>query len=476
MSTQKSRNHGKGYVAIAIIVVIIVAASSIGYYYIVSSRGGSSFTTYQSIPKSGTFVSEYPTQSNETAPNAIAVDSHGNVWFTLENASKLAELIPANGTLREYTIPGSHSGGTVTWGIVVQNSKNLVWFTEQESNAVWSFDMTKHTFTKHPLGAANALPFDIALDSQGNVWFTELYANKIGEISTSGNLSETSIPVPGDIEPAGITVDGSGRVWFTLAGVNSIGSYYQGSFKYYNLTGLIYSPIGIAVGKNGSVWITQHGPSLISEFNPSSGIFRSISTSVPPPPINASLPYFVYTDSQGHVWINEHYGNSIAMLDPSTGAMIEYRVPTHHTLAGAISGMLTMALSQQSEPWFTEFFTGSVGTVNVSQPLGVILRVANLSSAAGIPEIQIKKGGSATLALSVLDPSQTHAGLQAFTGNVTGGLLSYTFSESSGNANLTSNFTITSSASMQPGACFVTISAITSDLVVSQVVLVVVTA
>ncbi len=457
---------------LAIAVIIIIVASSLGYYYLYAARAGTIAVIYQSSPQTGRFVSVYPTQSNETSPNAIAVDSHGNVWFTLENESKLAELIPSNGTIHEYNIPGAGSGGTVTWGIAVENSKNLVWFTEQESNAVWSFDMTKYTFKKYPLHTTNALPFDIALDASGNVWFTELYANKIGEISSSGRLTETSIPMPGDIEPAGIAVDSAGKVWFTLAGANSIGSFYQGSFEYFNLSGQIYSPVGIAVDKNENVWITQHGPSLISEFNPSTNSFRSISTSVPPPPLNASLPYFVYVDSQGRVWINEHYGNSIAVLDPETGNMTEYKVPTHHTLAGDISGMLTMEISPYNgDPWFTEFFSGSVGTVNASEPLGLSLQINNQSS-GGIEQIHIAKGGSATLGLSVNASETSPIELQGFTGNITGGL-SYAFSPSAGAGSFRSNLTITASDS-KSGVYFVTISASTSDLVVSRVVEVIV--
>ena len=114
---------------------------------------------------------------------------------------------------------------------------------------------------------------------------------------------------------------------------------------------------------------------FLSEFNPSTHYFRTISTSIPP--LNTSLPYFDYVDSNGNVLFNEHYGNAIAVFNPATETMTEYENPTKPTFTGGIAGMLTMALSPQNIPWFTELFTGSVGMVNTSKPVGLSLSVQN---------------------------------------------------------------------------------------------------
>ena len=407
-------------IAIALVVIALI----IQLRHITSSISRQPIApvpSVQSTKENYPFLTEFRTQSNETSPNAIAVDSSGSVWFMLENESRLAELFPANQTIHEYLLPGAKPKfAAVTWGMTIQNSKNLVWFTEEISNAVWSFNMETHVFTKYPIHTGDSFPFGIAVDQQGNVWFTELFGNKLGEIAAnSTTATEVNIPLSGPYgsEPSGITVDNSGRIWMTVAGVNGVASYYQGNFQFYNLTGLIVSPVGIGADSQGNLWLTQHGPSFLSEFNPSTHYFRTISTFVPS--LNTSLPYFDCVDSNGNVFFNEHYGNAIAVFDPTTETLTEYENPTRPTFTGGIAGMLTMALSPQNIPWFTELFTGSVGMVNTSKPVGLSLSVQNNTGMFG-NAISIGNGSSFSVSLSVESAYSTEATLSSALGNFTG--------------------------------------------------------
>ena len=184
---------------ISALVVAIVLASSVTYYYLTEN-------TYTSRPQVSQYAVEYPMRDASSVPNAIAVDSSGNVWFTLMNISSLAELNPSNGLVHQYRIPTGANNGTTSWGMVIDNSRGLVWFTEQATNSVWSFDMNTHHFTRYDLKTQHGFPFGVTLDNQGNIWFTEFFGNKIGEITTSGNVTEIAIPRQGYIEPSGITV------------------------------------------------------------------------------------------------------------------------------------------------------------------------------------------------------------------------------------------------------------------------------
>ncbi len=267
-----------------VVIALIILLST--YYFVYLPTTIHSVQIVHSTQQNYSFVTEFRTQSNETSPNAIAVDSTGSVWFMLENESKLAQLFPANQSIHEYQLPGAQKKlGAVTWGMTIQSSKNLVWFTEAVSDAVWSFNIGTHVFTRYSIPTAYSFPFGITIDKQGNVWFTELEGNKLGEISAnSSTVTEVSIPLnaPYGAEPSGITVDDSGKTWMTLPGVDGIASYYQGNFQFYNMTGLVVSPVGIAADSQGNLWFTQHGPSFLSEFNPSTHYFRTISTFVTP--------------------------------------------------------------------------------------------------------------------------------------------------------------------------------------------------
>ena len=171
-------------VVVAVVAVILVLAGSLAYFFIATNAP----ITYTSSPETLQYTVEYPTNHPTTTPNAIAVDARGNVWFTLENQSSLAELNPSTGKVQEFPIPVHAKGSTTTWGIVVDNSRRLVWFTEVVSNSVWSFDISTHKFVQYELSSPISFPFGIVLDKQGDVWFTEFFANKIGEITTAGNL------------------------------------------------------------------------------------------------------------------------------------------------------------------------------------------------------------------------------------------------------------------------------------------------
>ena len=139
-------------------------------------------------------------------------------------------------------------------------------------------------------------------------------------------------------------------------------------------------------------------PSFISEFNPTTHYFETISTSIPA--YGTSLPYFDYVDQNDNVWFNEHEGNAMAEFIPSNNTLIEYFIPTRVGYAGNISGMLTSALSPNGQPWYTEFFAGKVGTINTDAPMDVQLTLLNYTQPIilnpnGTVSIQFKVSGSA---------------------------------------------------------------------------------
>ena len=248
--------------------------------------------------------------------------------------------------------------------------------------------------------------------------------------------------------------------------MNEIASYSGGSFQFHNLTGLARLPTGIFADDQGNLWITQHGPSLLSEYNPVTHYFKSISTTIPP--LNTSLPYFDYVDSNGNIWFNEHYGNAIAEFNPVTNTLVEYEVPTRIPGVENISGALTTNLSPEGIPWFTEFFAGNVGTVNTSTPVPLSISFANSSFSSTTP-LRIPNGNSASISLSIENGIPQPATLRASVGNLTGfNNLHFIFSPGSRSGDFESTLTI-ENGGVTPGVYFVTVSALTRDVVVSTI-------
>jgi streptogramin lyase len=424
-------------IAVAVIIAILVLSAF--YVYLQSNPE----TTYKTEVQISQYTTEYPTNSNSTEPNAIAVDSQDNVWFTMQNRSALAELIP---------VPDHE--GTTTWGIAVDNARGLVWFTEETTNSVWSFNIATHKFTGFKLMNGNSFPFELTIDNQGNVWFTEFFSNEIGEITAAGKLIEIPIPLSGTLEPSSITTDSTGKVWFTLPGVNSTGSYFDGQFQFQNLNGLAMLPVGIAIDSQGNIWLTQHGPSFISEFNPTTHYFETISTTVPSR-LGTSLPYFSYVDQAGDVWFNEHYGNAEAEFIPSNNTLIEYFIPTVVKYAGGINGMLTSTVTPSGQPWYTEFFAGKVGTINTNATLGLKLNLLNYTG-----PITLNTNGTTALKFQVGGSLASQATIQESVGNLSS---SFTYG-------LQGQTLMIHNAGSKPGVYFLTITALTTTLAVSQII------
>jgi len=459
------------------VALVALLAFSAGAYLRFSSSGqaggpgralAASATVATSIPEASRYVTEYQVGGVDSDPNAIASDSKGNVWFTLAADYAIGELSPANGTTHEFRIP-NQNGSLVSWGLAVDNSRNLVWFTDQLADSVWSFNVASDSFVRYHVPTQLSSPYQVAVDGSGNVWFTEIDGGKIGEITPQGAIREYKVPTGVSAGsgtsltgPAGIAIGKGGMVWFTQVYADSVGSFSNGTFHEYPLSGAI-SPTGIALDSRGDAWVTLHGGSDIAELDPATNSTRIISTSVPSG-VSSTLPYFVAVDLQGNVWFNEHYGNAIARFTPSNQTLVEYEIPTRVASLGEISGALSIGLDPAGHPWFTEFYSGKVGTVDPSEALGVQVVVGSPSNGTAL---NAPRGGNYSVSIEVrgVGPSTL-----AYSKGGGPGLLA-SFSPAEGNGSYSSTMTVDSpSGAASRLVVAVTISAVTSQVVFSQVI------
>ncbi len=473
---------------ISALIIAIFAGSALFYYERDSGLSSqdkqaplilpaSSISSIRSIPQIYQYITEFPTIS-DSGPNAITVGPSGDVWFVMGGLTSLGELTPENGTVKVYQLPEQKNLTANSWGVAFDDKRNLVWFTDEISNAVWSFNVQTDEFAKHALPHPRSSPYQISIDNSDNVWFTEIDGNRLGEISaTTGALNEYQVPLTSAYNalinstgPAGLAIGKDGTIWFAEAYGNAICSYSGGKFHQYDLSSFgVNSPTGIAISPNGaSLWITQHGGSFISRYDPNSHFLVTISTSVIG--VTESLPYFIQVDSQGNVWFNEHYGNAIGRYNPSNNTLVEYEVPSRIPNLGNLSGVVTFTLSQHGQPWFTELYTGKIGTVNISKPVQLSMRISGMSGNT----LNLNGGNSGSSSLNVT--VDEHLGsspvtLKSFVGNPNV-KLGIHFSKSSGSNNFASNLTITneSSGSYSNNLCWITISAVSSQVIAGEVV------
>ena len=183
MKTKQHYGQNRKTIILVVILVLVIALSTAAYIFF---RPTSSEISFVSSPQVTQYTTEFPTQSASSSPNGITVDSSGTVWFALWNVSSLAELVPSNGTIHEFPVPGLKAGGMITWGMAVDDVHQRIWLTEYTSNSIWSFDINTHKFAQYMLGTKNSFPFGVALDKNQNVWFTELEGNKIRRDNCGG--------------------------------------------------------------------------------------------------------------------------------------------------------------------------------------------------------------------------------------------------------------------------------------------------
>jgi len=456
-------------VLIAVVLVSLLTFSSVAYLRSsTSGRTGSSrealpavVSVATSSPEASRYITEYQVGRGDSQPNAIASDSRGDIWFTLATDYAIGELTPSDGTTREFRIP-SQNGSLVSWGVAVDNARNLVWFTDQLADSVWCLNVTSGSFTRYHVPTLLGSPYQVAVDGSGNVWFTEIDGGKIGRITPQGAIREYAVPGTGPTGPAGMAIGKGGVVWFTEVYADGVGSFSNGTFHEYRLSGAS-SPTGIAVDTQGDVWVTLHGASDFAELDPATNSTRIISTSVPTG-VSSTLPYFVAVDPHGNVWFDEHRGNAIARFTPSNQTLIEYEIPTRVASLANISGALTIGLDSSGRPWFTEFYTGKVGMVDPSVALGIQVAVGPPSNGT---VLEVPIGGSVSVSIQVRGSAAS--ALTYSKGN--GPDLGVSFSPSGGSGSYSSTMTVDDPSGTPSGAAVaVTISAVTSLATCSQVV------
>ncbi len=77
-----------------------------------------------------------------SAPNELALDAHGDVWFTEFNADRLGWLDPRTGHMRHYPLSAKMSMQTLYPYGVTLDPQGMVWFTESGTNQLGRLDPT----------------------------------------------------------------------------------------------------------------------------------------------------------------------------------------------------------------------------------------------------------------------------------------------------------------------------------------------
>ncbi len=330
-------------------------------------------------PSSGQ-VTAVKLPSNSSFPYALTPGPNNTLWFPEVYVSKIGEL-SANGTLREYTLPGGvnaepsqvifansttgyysdvGAGGTGTGGIYSFNishfapkllgSKNLtdpsslaiasgaLWVALHGTSSVASYNFTTKDWSYYPTTPVSwnptTLPYFVAANGS-SVWLHEPEGHRLARIDpASGSMTEFSEAngiVNGSIIGNTLTFAlGESRAWFTEWTGNILG-YVDASYSPGFSTSIAgNSTVVVSRGSSASVNFVVHdtthqGPLNITfadseslTSTPSNLSFTAASTSFSPPSGGESSIKVTITASQ-----SISPGTYTAILTASDGLTFE---------------------------------------------------------------------------------------------------------------------------------------------------------
>jgi len=326
-------------------------------------------------------------------PWAIVFDSSGNAWVAEPNCNPNPVCnLPPNGAIEEFNLAGGHPAllntyaapnvGTFNPTFLQLDGAGHVWFTDPTNNAIGEVTLSSNTWQEFTTGiTANAQPFGLVRDTNGNLWFAERGApvgnppvagiGKIGFFNTSTHtVVENTIPTTTG-QPDGMTYDSAHNViWFAEDNAPLIGSFTATANGTVTITEHVSnsnanppSPHMIVLDGAGNVWYSEQGSDLIGEYNPNNGTSRHFSAAgsicptpgVTPTPCTNTFIDGIAVDSNGIVWFDETQTAQLGSLDPSTGAI---------TLFPLISGVGPgdgLAVDSHNNVWVSMLFGKQIG-------------------------------------------------------------------------------------------------------------------
>ncbi len=206
-----------------------------------------------------------------SAPNELALDAHGDVWFTEFNADRLGWLDPRTGHMRHYPLSAKMSMQTLyPYGVTV-DPQGMVWFTEAGTNQLGRLDPTTGSLQLFAVPDSHVLLMEIASDRQGTLWATAFTPGLLFRFKpVTKTFTVYTAPLSGSERSAlyGLLVTRSGGVWVTILAENVIArlDIATGRFIYYRIPTPASLPLGITMDANQHLWFT--GIDRIGTLNP----------------------------------------------------------------------------------------------------------------------------------------------------------------------------------------------------------------
>jgi streptogramin lyase len=200
-------------------------------------------------------------RSLPSAPNELALDGQGKVWFTEFNADRLGRLDPRTGRMQHYALSAKASVQTLyPYGVTI-DPHGMVWFSESGTNRLGRFDPATGAMRLFAAPDPHALLMEIASDTQGSIWVTSFTPGLLFRLHP-GTSTFTSYlaPAQGSERSAlyGLLVTPAGEVWVTMLEENALARLDVAAQRFltYPIPRPNTQPLGLVMDASHTLWFT----------------------------------------------------------------------------------------------------------------------------------------------------------------------------------------------------------------------------
>src|SRR5271155_3889188 len=109
----------------------------------------------------------------DSGPHGLAADQEGNIWFTGNFAGYIGKLDPKTGSIIEYRLPDEARDPHTP----VFDQAGILWFTVQGADMIGRLVPKTGDIRLGHVPTPNALPYGIAVNSEGIPFFAEFGTN-----------------------------------------------------------------------------------------------------------------------------------------------------------------------------------------------------------------------------------------------------------------------------------------------------------
>ncbi len=137
-------------------------------------------------PKTGKAIEiPHPRAAEDPGLRAIALDSHGNIWFSEREFGSLGMFDPRTRRWRSWRAP-AHGGKAYGTDAIVIDRRDAVWFSHAGGNYIGRFDPRSETVFIYPFLTSNTNCRHMDFAKDGALWCVSSRVPKLVRLMVKG--------------------------------------------------------------------------------------------------------------------------------------------------------------------------------------------------------------------------------------------------------------------------------------------------